>query len=122
MLRLRSGRGIWAKKTGDPKSLVQSEVRCFNLLSERVEAKHSYRKIAELKVRAAILSHSMASSKANCDGHVINPAGFGVLRSAHTCNKANAEGHCAATLPPHGGHRRITTPACVLTIISLETS
>jgi hypothetical protein len=53
----RLGRRIWKKRTGYHKrSLVETKMRCFKLLGERVMARDCDRQVAELQVRAAILN------------------------------------------------------------------
>jgi hypothetical protein len=51
------GRRIWKKWTGyHRRSLVETKMRCFKLLGERVMARDFDRQVAELQVRAAILN------------------------------------------------------------------
>ena len=51
------GRAIWKKWSGyHRRSLVETKMRCFKLLGERVMARDFDRQIAELQVRAAILN------------------------------------------------------------------
>lgn len=51
------GRRIWKKSTGyHRRSLVETKMRCFKLLGERVMARDFDRQVAELQVRAAILN------------------------------------------------------------------
>ena len=51
------GRAIWKKWSGyHRRSLVETRMRCFKLLGERVMARDFDRQIAELQVRAAILN------------------------------------------------------------------
>lgn len=53
----RLGRTIWKKWSGyHRRSLVETKMRCFKLLGERVMARDFDRQIAELQVRAAILN------------------------------------------------------------------
>ena len=53
----RLGRKIWKKWSGyHRRSLVETKMRCFKLLSERVMARDFDRQVAELQVRAAILN------------------------------------------------------------------
>jgi hypothetical protein len=53
----RLGRAIWKKWTGyHRRSLVETKMRCFKLLGERVMARDFDRQVAELQVRAAILN------------------------------------------------------------------
>jgi hypothetical protein len=53
----RLGRRIWKKWTGyRRRSLVETKMRCFKLLGERVMARDFDRQVAELQVRAAILN------------------------------------------------------------------
>jgi len=53
----RLGRKIWKKWTGyHRRSLVETKMRCFKLLGERVMARDFDRQVAELQVRAAILN------------------------------------------------------------------
>jgi hypothetical protein len=54
----RLGRKIWKKWSGyHRRSLVETKMRCFKLLGERVMARDFDRQVAELQVRAAILNH-----------------------------------------------------------------
>ena len=51
------GRRIWKKWSGyHRRSLVETKMRCFKLLGERVMARDFDRQVAELQVRAAILN------------------------------------------------------------------
>jgi len=51
------GRKIWTKWSGyHRRSLVETKMRCFKLLGERVMARDFDRQVAELQVRAAILN------------------------------------------------------------------
>ncbi|KIA80876.1 transposase [Chromobacterium piscinae] len=51
------GRAIWRKWSGyHRRSLVETKMRCFKLLGERVMARDFDRQVAELQVRAAILN------------------------------------------------------------------
>lgn len=51
------GRRIWKKLTGyHRRSLMETKMRCFKLLGERVLARDFDRQVAELQVRAAILN------------------------------------------------------------------
>jgi hypothetical protein len=53
----RLGRTIWKKWSGyHRRSLVETRMRCFKLLGERVMARDFDRQVAELQVRAAILN------------------------------------------------------------------
>jgi hypothetical protein len=53
----RLGRRIWKKWTGyHRRSLVETKMRCFKLLGERVMARDFDRQVAELQIRAAILN------------------------------------------------------------------
>jgi len=53
----RLGRRIWKKWSGyHRRSLVETKMRCFKLLGERVMARDFDRQVAELQVRAAILN------------------------------------------------------------------
>jgi len=53
----RLGRKIWKKWSGyHRRSLVETKMRCFKLLGERVMARDFDRMVAELQVRAAILN------------------------------------------------------------------
>jgi hypothetical protein len=53
----RLGRKIWKKWSGyHRRSLVETKMRCFKLLGERVMALDFDRQVAELQVRAAILN------------------------------------------------------------------
>ena len=51
------GRAIWKKWSGyHRRSLVETKMRCFKLLGERVMARDFDRQVAELQVRAAVLN------------------------------------------------------------------
>jgi hypothetical protein len=51
------GKKIWKKWSGyHRRSLVETKMRCFKLLGERVMARDFDRQVAELQVRAAILN------------------------------------------------------------------
>lgn len=53
----RLGRAIWRKWSGyHRRSLVETKMRCFKLLGERVMARDFDRQVAELQVRATILN------------------------------------------------------------------
>ncbi len=53
----RFGRAIWKKWSGyHRRSLVETKMRCFKLLGERVMARDFDRQVAELQVRAALLN------------------------------------------------------------------
>lgn len=53
----RLGRSIWKKWSGyHRRSLVETKMRCFKLLGERVMARDFDSQVAELQVRAAILN------------------------------------------------------------------
>jgi len=53
----RLGRAIWKKWIGyHRRSLVETKMRCFKLLGERVIARDFDRQVAELQVRAAVLN------------------------------------------------------------------
>ncbi|AXT45495.1 MULTISPECIES: IS5 family transposase [Chromobacterium] len=53
----RLGRAIWRKWSGyHRRSLVETKMRCFKLLGERVMARGFDRQVADLQVRAAILN------------------------------------------------------------------
>jgi len=53
----RVGRAIWKRWSGyHRRSLVETKMRCFKLLGERVMARDFDRQVAELQVRAAVLS------------------------------------------------------------------
>jgi hypothetical protein len=53
----RLGRRIWRKWAGyHRRSLVETKMRCYKLLGERVMARDFDRQVAELQVRAAILN------------------------------------------------------------------
>ena len=55
----RLGRKIWKKWSGyHRRSLVETKMRCFKLLGERVMARDFDRQVAELQVRATILNRS----------------------------------------------------------------
>jgi hypothetical protein len=54
---LRLGRAIWKKWSGyHQRSLVETKMRCFKLLRERVMARDFDRQVAELQVQAAVLN------------------------------------------------------------------
>ena len=53
----RLGRAIWKKWSGyHRRSLVETKMRCFKLLGERIMARDFDRQVAELQVRAAVLN------------------------------------------------------------------
>jgi hypothetical protein len=53
----RLGRKIWKKWSAyHRRSLVETKMRCFKLLGERVMARDFDRQVAELQIRAAILN------------------------------------------------------------------
>ncbi len=53
----RLGRTIWKKWSGyHRRSLVETKMRCFKLLGERVMARDFDRQVAELQIRAALLN------------------------------------------------------------------
>ena len=53
----RLGRAIWKRWSGyHRRSLVETKMRCFKLLGERVMARDFDRQVAELQVRAAVLN------------------------------------------------------------------
>lgn len=53
----RLGRTIWKKWSGyHRRSLVETKMRCFKLLGERIMARDFDRQVAELQVRAAVLN------------------------------------------------------------------
>jgi hypothetical protein len=53
----RLGRAIWKKWSGyHRRSLVETKMRCFKLLGERVMARDFDRQVAELQIRAALLN------------------------------------------------------------------
>jgi len=53
----RLGRAIWKKWSGyHRRSLVETKMRCFKLLGERVMARTFARQVVELQVRAAVLN------------------------------------------------------------------
>jgi len=53
----RVGRAIWKRWSGyHQRSLVETKMRCFKLLGERVMARDFDRQVAELQVRAAVLN------------------------------------------------------------------
>ena len=53
----RFGRTLWKKWTGyHRRSLVETKMRCFKLLGERVMARDFDRQVAELQIRAALLN------------------------------------------------------------------
>ena len=57
----RLGRTIWRKWSGyHRRSLVETKMRCFKLLGERVMARDFDRQVAELQIRAAILNRFTA--------------------------------------------------------------
>ena len=57
----RLGRAIWRRWSGyHRRSLVETKMRCFKLLGERVMARDFGRQVAELQIRAAILNRFTA--------------------------------------------------------------
>ena len=53
----RLGRAIWKKWSGyHRRSMVETKMRCFKLLGERIMARDFDRQVAELQVRAAMLN------------------------------------------------------------------
>lgn len=53
----RLGRAIWKKWSGyHRRSLVETKMRCFKLLGERVKARLFKSQVAELQIRAALLN------------------------------------------------------------------
>ena len=53
----RLGRAIWKQWSGyHRRSLVETKMRCFKLLGERVMARTFERQVVELQVRAAVLN------------------------------------------------------------------
>jgi hypothetical protein len=53
----RLGRAIWKKGNGyNRRSLVETKMRCFKLLGERVNARHFNSQVAELQIRAVLLN------------------------------------------------------------------
>ncbi|RYE67456.1 MAG: IS5 family transposase, partial [Oxalobacteraceae bacterium] len=53
----RLGRTIWKKWSGyHRRSLIETKMRCFKLLGERIMARDFDRQVAELQVRAAVLN------------------------------------------------------------------
>lgn len=57
----RFGRTIWRRWSGyHRRSLVETKMRCFKLLGERVMARDFDRQVAELQIRAAILNRFTA--------------------------------------------------------------
>ena len=57
----RLGRTIWRRWSGNHRrSLVETKMRCFKLLGERVMAREFDRQVAELQIRAAILNRFTA--------------------------------------------------------------
>lgn len=53
----RLGRAIWKKWSGyHRRSLVETKMRCFKLLGERVNARRFNSQVAELQIRAALLN------------------------------------------------------------------
>jgi hypothetical protein len=57
----RLGRTIWRRWSGDHRrSLIETKMRCFKLLGERVMARDFDRQVAELQIRAAILNRFTA--------------------------------------------------------------
>lgn len=53
----RLGRTIWKEWSGyHRRSLIETKMRCFKLLGERVASRSFDRQITELKVRAAVLN------------------------------------------------------------------
>ena len=57
----RLGRAIWRRWSGyHRRSLVETKMRCFKLLGERVMARDFDRQVAELQIKAAILNRFTA--------------------------------------------------------------
>ena len=57
----RLGRTIWRRWSGyHRRSLVETKMRCFKLLGERVMARNFDSQVAELQIRAAILNRFTA--------------------------------------------------------------
>jgi hypothetical protein len=57
----RLGRAIWKRWAGyHRRSLVETKMRCFKLLGERVMSRDFERQVAELQIRAAILNRFTA--------------------------------------------------------------
>ena len=57
----RLGRMIWRRWSGcHRRSLVETKMRCFKLLGERVRSRDFDRQVAELQIRAAILNRITA--------------------------------------------------------------
>ena len=57
----RLGRTIWRRWSGfHRRSLVETKMRCFKLLGERVMARYFESQVAELQIRAAILNRFTA--------------------------------------------------------------
>jgi hypothetical protein len=57
----RLGRTIWRRWSGyHRRSLIETKMRCFKLLGERVMARDFDRQVAELQIRAAILNRFTA--------------------------------------------------------------
>lgn len=53
----RLGRALWKKWSGyHRRSLVETKMRCFKLLGERVKARLFNSQVAELQIRAALLN------------------------------------------------------------------
>ncbi len=80
----RLGRTIWKRWSHyHRRSLVETKMRCFKLLGERVMARDFDRQVAELQVRAAVLE-SLHPARNTCDGaRGINPSR---VRGNSTCN------------------------------------
>jgi chromosome condensin MukBEF MukE localization factor len=79
------GRKIWKKWSGyHRRGLVETKMRCFKLLGERVMARAFDRQVAELQIRAAILNR-FTRLGAPMTVAVTMPQfrlGFGVLRTS----------------------------------------
>jgi len=53
----RLSRAIWKKWTGyHRRSLVETKMRCFKLMGERINARLFNSQVAELQIRAALLN------------------------------------------------------------------
>ena len=57
----RLGRKVWRRWSGyHRRGLIETKMRCFKLLGERVMARDFDRQVAELQIRAAILNRFTA--------------------------------------------------------------
>jgi len=89
----RLGRAIWKKWSGyHRRSLVETKMRCFKLLGERVMARTFERQVVELQVRSAVLNRFTHLGTPGDAGCGLTPSGVrGNSASAELCNKAHQQ-------------------------------